>query len=123
MHARVAAPFRLPASQTPTPPHALPHMHTCVHGRVIGELMSLSRMASKFPDFDVEGKRLYLAQMEDAGGRYEVFMKRLELSQDPQAAEFLRATNAQMLEGGMTWPQMASAGAGRGVASRVAGSG
>jgi hypothetical protein len=40
--------------------------------------------------------------MEDASGRYEIFMKRLELSDDPAAKEFLRVTNAQMLNGGLT---------------------
>jgi hypothetical protein len=35
--------------------------------------------------------------------RYEVFVKRLELSEEPAAKEFLRATNAQMLNGGVGW--------------------
>jgi hypothetical protein len=43
---------------------------------------------------------LLVLQIEEAGGRYEIFIKRLELSSDPQAKEYLRATNAQMLEGG-----------------------
>lgn len=33
-------------------------------------------------------------------------MKRLELSGDAAARDYLRATNAQMLEGGFTLPQM-----------------
>jgi hypothetical protein len=33
-------------------------------------------------------------------------MKRLELSDDPAAREYLRATNAQMLEGGFTLQAM-----------------
>ena len=43
---------------------------------------------------------MFLEKMDDAGGRYEIFIKRLELSTDPAAREYLRATNAQMLEGG-----------------------
>eukprot|EP00955_Chlamydomonas_euryale_P086460 364215-Chlamydomonas_euryale.AAC.15 len=34
--------------------------------------------------------------MEKSSDRYEVFVKRLELSSDPGAAEYLRATNAQV---------------------------
>ena len=45
-------------------------------------------------------------QMEEVSSRYEIFIKRLELSQDPAAKEYLRSTNAQMLEGGFTLGQM-----------------
>lgn len=38
-------------------------------------------------------------QMQEMSDRYEIFIKRLELSQDPAAKEYLRTTNAQMLEG------------------------
>ena len=30
---------------------------------VVGELMGLSRMASSFPDFDLEGKKMFLEKM------------------------------------------------------------
>mmetsp|Transcript_36887 Transcript_36887/g.82035 ORF Transcript_36887/g.82035 Transcript_36887/m.82035 type:complete len:274 (+) Transcript_36887:119-940(+) len=73
---------------------------------VVSELMGLSRMASKFPDFDLEGKKMFLDKMEEASSRYEVFIKRLELSDDPGAKEYLRITNAQMLEGGFTLQAM-----------------
>jgi len=73
---------------------------------IVKELMDLSRMASQFVNFDLEGKKMFLDQMEKSSDRYEVFVKRLELSSDPGAAEYLRATNAQMLEGGFTLPQM-----------------
>ncbi|KAG1659899.1 hypothetical protein FOA52_006605 [Chlamydomonas sp. UWO 241] len=75
---------------------------------IVGELMGLARMASQFPSFDLAGKRLFLEKMDEAGERYEVFIKRLELSQDPGAREYLRHTNAQMLEGGFTLPAMFS---------------
>ena len=55
-------------------------------------------MASRFADFDTTGKRMYLDKMREASGRYRIFIKRLELSGDPAAREYLRATNAQMLE-------------------------
>lgn len=46
--------------------------------------------------------------MEENIERYRVFFKRLELSaaDDPAAAEYLRYTSAQMLEGGFTHQQM-----------------
>lgn len=44
--------------------------------------------------------------MREACERYQIFMKRLELSDDPAAKEYLRATNAQMLEGGFTMGAM-----------------
>lgn len=34
---------------------------------MINELMGLSRMASKFPDFDVTGKRLFLENVGAPG--------------------------------------------------------
>lgn len=34
--------------------------------------------------------------MRESCERYRIFMKRLELSDDPNAREYLRATNAQV---------------------------
>ncbi|EFJ45144.1 hypothetical protein VOLCADRAFT_106101 [Volvox carteri f. nagariensis] len=76
--------------------------------RMVKETVSLSQLAAKFPDFDLAGKRMYLDKMGEVSSRYEVFIKRLELSQDPAAREFLRFTTAQMLEGGFTYSQMFS---------------
>ena len=44
--------------------------------------------------------------MEAVSERYALFIKRLELSEDPAAREYLRSMNAQMLNGGITLPQM-----------------
>ncbi len=44
--------------------------------------------------------------MEEVTGRFEIFIKRLELSQDPAAREYLRYNSAQMLEGGLSYKQM-----------------
>ncbi|KIZ04474.1 hypothetical protein MNEG_3487 [Monoraphidium neglectum] len=49
---------------------------------------------------------MYLEKMGEASERYKIFIKRLELSDDPAAREYLRATNAQMLEGGFTMQAM-----------------
>ncbi|GLC69151.1 hypothetical protein PLESTF_000795500 [Pleodorina starrii] len=74
--------------------------------KMVNENMQLSQMASKFPDFDLAGKRMYLDKMEELSGRYEIFIKRLELSGDPASREFLRFNNAQMLESGFTYNQL-----------------
>jgi hypothetical protein len=58
-------------------------------------------------------------QMREACERYRIFMKRLELSDDPAAREYLRAINAQMLEGGFTMAMMFNGWAGAGVGSGV----
>ncbi|KAG2435418.1 hypothetical protein HYH02_011919 [Chlamydomonas schloesseri] len=73
---------------------------------IVKEATQLSGMAGRFPDFDLQGKQMYLDKMQEMSDRYEVFIKRLELSQDPAAKEYLRTTNAQMLEGGFTLNQM-----------------
>lgn len=49
---------------------------------------------------------LFLHKMREACERYRIFIKRLELADDPAAREYLRATNAQMLEGGFTMQAM-----------------
>jgi uncharacterized protein YneR len=41
-----------------------------------------------------------------AAAAAQLFMKRLELCDDPAAREYLRYTNAQMLEGGFTMQVM-----------------
>ncbi|GBF96739.1 hypothetical protein Rsub_09481 [Raphidocelis subcapitata] len=73
---------------------------------ITSELRQLSMMATKFAEFDVTGKQMYLDKMRASCERYRIFMKRLELSDDPAAREYLRATNAQMLEGGFTLAAM-----------------
>ncbi|KAF6264383.1 hypothetical protein COO60DRAFT_1485872 [Scenedesmus sp. NREL 46B-D3] len=73
---------------------------------IMTELRQLSMMASRFPEFDVAGKEMFLDKMEEGSERYKLFMKRLELCDDPAAREYLRYTNAQMLEGGFTMQVM-----------------
>lgn len=50
--------------------------------------------------------RATVRQMGEASERYKIFIKRLELSDDPAAREYLRATNAKMLEGGLSLQAM-----------------
>jgi hypothetical protein len=51
---------------------------------------------------------MYIAKMEEACDRYRVFLKRLELAEDPASREFLRFMQAQMLNGGFTMQARAS---------------
>lgn len=73
---------------------------------IMGELRQLSMMASRFPDFDLQGKEMFLDKMEENTERYKLFMKRLELCDDPAAKEYLRYTTAQMMEGGFNYQVM-----------------
>lgn len=69
--------------------HLFSWLHTCaafgVHRRnILALLLCLSNY--------------YLVRLRHS--RYEVFLKRLELSDDPAAREYLRFTNAQILNSG-----------------------
>ncbi len=70
--------------------------------RIGMEMSQLASLTSKFPDFDLEGKKMYLQKMEEACDSYRIFLKRMELADDPASKEFLRYMNAQMLNGGFT---------------------
>lgn len=70
--------------------------------RIGMEMSQLASLTSKFPDFDLEGKKMYLQKMEEACESYRIFLKRMELADDPASKEFLRYMNAQMLNGGFT---------------------
>ncbi|KIZ04473.1 hypothetical protein MNEG_3486 [Monoraphidium neglectum] len=70
------------------------------------ELLQLSMLAGKFAEFDLTGKKMFVEKMGEASESCKIFMKRLELSDDPAAREYLRATNAKMLEGGLSLQAM-----------------
>ncbi|KAJ9513815.1 hypothetical protein QJQ45_020897 [Haematococcus lacustris] len=67
---------------------------------LVDEMMLLTRMSTKFPDFDLAGKRMYVDKMTEAHERYKIFYNRLLLSDDPAAKEYLRTTDANMSSGG-----------------------
>jgi hypothetical protein len=63
---------------------------------------SLQRVAYKADNLCIPNNLIscFTIQMKEGVDRYEIFVKRLELSDDPAAKEFLRTVNAQMLNGG-----------------------
>ncbi|GFH16240.1 uncharacterized protein HaLaN_12622 [Haematococcus lacustris] len=73
---------------------------------LVDEMMLLTRMSTKFPDFDLAGKRMYVDKMTEAHERYKIFYNRLLLSDDPAAKEYLRTTDANMSSGGISLRRM-----------------
>jgi len=63
------------------------------------QLMSLQR---KFPDFDVDGKAIYLDRLDDLADRLGTFLGRIRLADDGVAKAWLRGINGQLLEAGLS---------------------
>ena len=53
--------------------------------RLFGDYQQLMQLGSEYGKFDREGKKKFIETMEELMGRYRVFMKRFELSEDFQA--------------------------------------
>ncbi|KAI7839420.1 hypothetical protein COHA_006821 [Chlorella ohadii] len=64
------------------------------------QLVSIQQMISKFADFDLEGKKIFIDQMEQLGEKLQIIMMRMQLADDPAGNEFLRMQRVQMLEAG-----------------------
>ena len=52
--------------------------------RLFGDYQQLMQLGSEYGKFDREGKKKFIETMEELMGRYRVFMKRFELSEDFQ---------------------------------------
>jgi hypothetical protein len=50
--------------------------------RLFGDYQQLMQLGSEYGKFDREGKKKFIETMEELMGRYRVFMKRFELSED-----------------------------------------
>lgn len=61
--------------------------------------MTLQR---KFPDFDPDGKAIYLDKLDDLADRLNIFVTRMRLADDGVAKAWLRDLNVQLLEAGLT---------------------
>ncbi|PRW57321.1 conserved domain [Chlorella sorokiniana] len=57
-------------------------------------------MLAKFADFDLEGKKIFIDQMEKLGEKMQIIMTRIQLADDPLGNEYLRMQRVQMLEAG-----------------------
>ncbi|MBW4650489.1 MAG: DUF1825 family protein [Kastovskya adunca ATA6-11-RM4] len=70
------------------------------------DYQSLIQLGSSYGKFDLEGKKIYIQQMEDMMERYQVFMKRFELSDDFMAQMTIQQLKTQLNQFGVTPQQM-----------------
>lgn len=73
--------------------------------RLFEDYQALIELGSKYGQFDREGKKIYIGQMEEMMERYRIFMKRFELSEDFAAQMTVEQLKTQLEQFGMT-PQM-----------------
>jgi hypothetical protein len=66
------------------------------------DYQALMQLGGKYGKFDREGKKMFIAQMEDIMDRYRVFMKRFELSEDFMAKMTVEQLKTQLGQVGMT---------------------
>ncbi len=66
------------------------------------DYQALMQLGGNYGKFDREGKKMYIAQMEDIMERYRIFMKRFELSEDFMAQMTVEQLKTQLGQVGMT---------------------
>lgn len=64
---------------------------------IMRDFAMLSPMMGRYPAFDVEGKRLFLDQMQSVCDRLRIFHTRASLSDDPMVKECLTQLSRQLL--------------------------
>ena len=74
--------------------------------RLFGDYQQLMQLGSEYGKFDREGKKKFIETMEELMGRYRVFMKRCELSEDFQAKLTVEQLRSQLGQFGITPEQM-----------------
>jgi hypothetical protein len=70
--------------------------------RLFTDYQQLMQLGGDYGKFDREGKKLYIERMEELMGRYRVFMKRFELSEDFQAKLTVEQLRTQLGQFGLT---------------------
>jgi hypothetical protein len=70
------------------------------------DYQSLITLGGSYGKFDLEGKKLFIEQMESLMERYRIFMKRFELSDDFMAQMTVEQLNTQLGQFGITPQQM-----------------
>lgn len=70
------------------------------------DYQSLIQLGSSYGKFDLEGKKLFIEQMEALMERYRIFMKRFELSEDFMAQMTVQQLKTQLDQFGITPQQM-----------------
>jgi len=74
--------------------------------RLFSDYQQLMQLGSEYGKFDREGKKKFIETMEELMGRYRVFMKRFELSEDFQAKLTVEQLRTQLSQFGITPEQM-----------------
>jgi len=70
------------------------------------DYQALVQLGSNYGKFDPDGKVMYIERMEALMDRYQVFMKRFELSEDFSAQMAVEQLKTQLGQFGMTPQQM-----------------
>lgn len=70
------------------------------------DYQSLMQLGSDYGKFDREGKKLFIERMEQLMERYQIFMKRFELSEDFMAQMTVQQLKTQLNQFGITPQQM-----------------
>ena len=70
------------------------------------DYQSLTQLGSEYGKFDREGKKMFIANMEQLMERYRIFMKRFELSEDFMAQMTVQQLKTQLGQFGVTPQQM-----------------
>jgi hypothetical protein len=74
--------------------------------KLFTDYQSLMQLGSEYGKFDREGKKMFISQMEAMVDRWNIFMKRFELSEDFMAKMTLEQLKTQIGQFGMTPDQM-----------------
>lgn len=67
------------------------------------DLQQLIVMMHKFADFDLEGKKIFVDQLEKMGEKMRIIQARIKLSDDELGNWLLRQQNIQMLNASTNW--------------------
>jgi hypothetical protein len=70
------------------------------------DYQSLVQLGGSYGKFDLEGKKIFIEQMESLMERYRIFMKRFELSEDFMAQMTVEQLKTQLGQFGITPQQM-----------------
>lgn len=74
--------------------------------QLFDDYQSLMQLGSEYGKFDREGKMIFIEKMEELMDRYNIFMKRFELSEDFMAQMTIQQLKTQLGQFGMTPQQM-----------------
>ena len=74
--------------------------------KLFEDYQSLMKLGGEYGKFDREGKKIFINSMESLMERYQIFMKRFELSEDFMAQMTVQQLKTQLGQFGITPQQM-----------------